>query len=479
MTTLNEEPEAHADEEAVRAAYHRQSEAQDRSHPFLGGIHTPLKEEFSLEDLPVTGRIPDALHGRYLRMGPNPARPDPRGYHWFGGDGMVHGLRLQGGRALWYRNRWIRSNALEEATGRPAAPGPRHGAADTVNTAIVNHAGVVLATVEAGSTPVSLDESLDVEVYYDFKGTLDGSYAPHPHRDPQTGELHAITYLATEPDHVRHVVVGPDGLVQRELKIPLPHGPSVHDMAITERFAIVLDLPVTFSQIAVEVDHSFPYRWNDAQQARVGLLPRRGGADDIVWIDIDPCWLFHTVNAYDLPDGRVVLDAIVYDEMFTGVPDGPTSNPRGLQRWTIDPVARTVEMETLDATPQEFPRIDERVTGRRHRFAYSLSLPQPYRPEFVGSGVILKNDLEAGILLRRDFGNGKIAGEFAFIARAPDAAEDEGWLIGFVVDPDAGATDLVILDAQDFEGPAVASVRVPHAIPAGFHGGWIATPHAG
>lgn len=49
--------------------------------------------------LVVTGTIPDHLDGRYLRNGPNPiAEIGPEIYHWFVGDGMVHGVRLRDGK---------------------------------------------------------------------------------------------------------------------------------------------------------------------------------------------------------------------------------------------------------------------------------------------------------------------------------------------------------------------------------------------
>ena len=57
---------------------------------------------------------------------------------------------------------------------------------------------------------------------------------------------------------------------------------------------------------------------------------------------------------------------------------------------------------------------------------------------------------------------------------SPEAGEDEGWLIGLVVDLAGETTDLVILDARDFEGAPVASIRLPHRVPPGFHGNWIA-----
>ena len=92
---------------------------------YLVGIHAPMRSELTLSDLPVTGAVPLALQGRYLKMGANPASADPAGHHWFLGDGMVHGIALRDGRAEWYRNRWVRSHLAAAALGQPAAPGPR------------------------------------------------------------------------------------------------------------------------------------------------------------------------------------------------------------------------------------------------------------------------------------------------------------------------------------------------------------------
>ena len=108
-----------------------------------------MKSELTIEDLPVTGRIPEVFNGRYLRLGPNPMKPDPANYHWFSGDGMVHGFRIEGGRALWYRNRWIRSEAVTKALGEQRTEGPRH-TFDIVNTNVFGFAGKTLGVVEAG-----------------------------------------------------------------------------------------------------------------------------------------------------------------------------------------------------------------------------------------------------------------------------------------------------------------------------------------
>ena len=158
---------------AALAALNRQRLPVPAENPFLTGIHTPMHEELTLTDLAVTGDIPAGLSGRYLRIGPNPVAPDPASYHWFIGDGMVHGVAIAQGKALWYRNRWIRSNEVATLRGTTPAPGPRHDF-DTVNTNVVAIGGRSFALVEAGSYPVELGETLDEQRYNPFDGTLAG-----------------------------------------------------------------------------------------------------------------------------------------------------------------------------------------------------------------------------------------------------------------------------------------------------------------
>lgn len=435
---------------------------------FLTGAHRPMTAELTITDLAVTGTIPATLDGRYLRIGPNPMNADPDNYHWFTGDGMIHGLKLEGGKALWYRNRWVRSEVVTAALGEPRTEGPRH-LFDTVNTNIIGFGGRTLGLVEAGSTPIEVGETLETLRYTDFDGTLGGSFTAHPHVDPLTGEMHGICYDAMNPNAIRYVVVTPEGKARRNVEIPVSHGPMIHDCALTQRFALILDLPVTFDMAAAMAGQGFPYRWNPAHQARIGLLPREGDAADIVWAETDPCYIFHVANAYDAADGTVILDVAVHETMFSDSKAGPDSKRTGLERWTIDPETRTIDRRVIDATPQEFPRPDERCFGLPYRYAYTMQMAGA----FLGAG-LLKHDLETGARQARDFGPNRHPGEFVFVPARPDAAEDEGWLIGLVIDLNDETSELVILDAQDFEGAPVATVKLPHRIPPGFHGNWVA-----
>jgi len=438
-------------------------------NPYLTGIHKPMDAELTLDELAVTGTIPAGLSGRYLRIGPNPVAPDPASYHWFIGDGMVHGLAIEGGRALWYRNRWIRSNAVAAARGVAPAPGPRLDF-DTVNTSVVAIGGRTFALVEAGAWPMELGETLDDQRSNPFDGTLHGAFSAHPHRDPRTGEHHAICYRGRDPGTIHHVVIDGAGRVTREEPIAVQHGPMIHDCAITDRYVIVLDLPVTFSMKTLIAGHGFPYRWNAAHPARVGLMPRHGTQADIVWCPIDPAFCFHVANAYDDADGRVVIDLCVYDRMFGDGAQGPDAVPRGLERWTCDPASGAVEIRTIDPAPQEFPGIDERFCGQPHRYAWGLALSGDH----AGATALYAHDLHAGTRQVHDFGAERYPGEFVFVPETPDSGEGEGWLIGFVIDLASETTDLAILDARDFTGPPVASIHLPHRVPPGFHGNWIA-----
>jgi carotenoid cleavage dioxygenase len=444
-------------------------------NPFLSGIHAPMTDELELTELAVTGQIPAGFDGRYMRIGPNPAgAPDPERYHWFTGDGMVHGLAIADGKALWYRNRWIRSEAVAKARGVEVAPGRRHSF-DTVNTNVVGIGGRIWALVEAGGYPVELSEDMETQASNPFDGTLAGAFSAHPHLDPRTGEMHAICYEGFQPGKLSHVVVDAQGKVVREEPIVLPHAPMIHDCAITERFVIVLDLPVTFSMAALSKGSTFPYNWNPEQPARIGLMPRGGSQKDIIWCPVEIGFAFHVVNAYDRADGKVVIDLCVYDSMFSDGAHGPDAQSRGLERWTVDPEARNVAVRTIDAAPQEFPRLDERRFGQTYRYAYTMALPSEPAARFLGESKLYRHDLETGARQVHDFGAGRVPGEFVFVPKAADSAEEEGWLVGLVIDTLSERTDLVILDTTRFAGEPQAMIHLPHRIPPGFHGNWIAS----
>jgi carotenoid cleavage dioxygenase len=440
---------------------------------YLQGNHAPVREEVTVAELEVTGTIPEHLDGRYLRNGPNPVvDPDPATYHWFVGTGMVHGMRLRDGRAEWYRNRWVRSADVAAALNEDPHPGPLHADMDfAANTHVIGHAGRTFAIVESGARPYELTDELDTVGPCDFDGTLPGGYTAHPQRDPATGELHAMSYFWGWGNQVQYSVLGVDGRIRRTVDIPVHGSPMMHDFSLTESHVVIYDLPVSFDMSKIERGHSLPYSWDPTYPARVGVMPRESDGSDVRWFDVEPCYVYHPLNAFD--DGeRIVLDVVRHPKMFATDHHGPNEGPPTLDRWTVDLAAGKVLEQRLDDRGQEFPRVDERLVGRRHRYGYAVSwvTDGDGQLDFADSGV-LKHDLAAQTTEVRQFGPGSEASEFVLVPNQPDAAEDEGVLMGYVYDPSVDRSGLVLLDAATLD--TVAQVHLPVRVPSGFHGSWI------
>jgi carotenoid cleavage dioxygenase len=441
---------------------------------YLQGRYAPIPGDVTATELEVIGTLPQELEGRYLRNGPNPVAPvDPATYHWFTGDAMVHGVRLRDGRADWYRARSVRSSRVSEALDEDPAPGERHGGMDTVNTNVIGLAGRTFALVEAGARPVELSYELDTLEHCDLGGTLPNGFTAHPKVDPVTGDLHALAYHWALP-HLQYVVIGADGLVRQVEPIEAPDGPLVHDCSITERWMVVYDLPVTFDLDVAMSGAGFPYAWNPGHPARIGLVPLGGRGADVRWFDVAPCYVFHPLNAHDDGD-KVVLDVVRYERMFDQQRLGPDDGAPNLWRWTIDTATGGVTEEQLSDQPFEFPRVDERLVGRPHRWAYGAQVARSGDGNDFGGGLV-RVDGKSGDVSVIDLGPGRTGGEWVMVPRHAEAAEDDGWLVSLVHDAAEDRSELVVLPAAEPSAGPVARVLLPTRVPAGFHGNWVPDP---
>ncbi|MDH4276482.1 MAG: carotenoid oxygenase family protein [Acidimicrobiia bacterium] len=442
---------------------------------YLAGNYAPVAEEVTAFDLAVVGELPAELNGRYLRNGPNPAgdvdvRSRHATHHWFTGDGMVHGIRLREGKAEWYRNRYVGSAGLSRLRGESDINGPNwSGIGFGPNTNVGGFAGRTWAMMEAGATPVELTYELETVARNDFDGTLPGAFTAHPKFDPDSGEMHAMVYAwAQWLDHVQYVIVGPDGRVSRTVDIGLPGMTMLHDMALTERYALVFDQPCTVD-LDLAFAGRFPFRWNPDYGNRVGLLPRNGDAADITWIDVPIGYSYHPMNSYDTVDGGVVVDLCVFDKMFDADILGPFENLPRLERWELDPARRTSSVTVIDESANEFPRTRGSLSTKPYRYGYCVGVSNEPGERWT----TIKHDLETGARHEFDHGPGRAAGEAVFVARDGGESEDDGWLLTFVHDQNEGSAEFVVLDARDFERGYVARVPLPQRVPFGFHGNWI------
>ncbi|MYW04559.1 carotenoid oxygenase family protein [Streptomyces sp. SID3343] len=422
--------------------------------PFhLTGNHAPVADERTDTDLRVTGVLPPQLTGSYLRNGPNPRKPSG---HWFLGDGMVHGVHLDAGRARWYRNRFVRTASFD--TGAPVhrPDGSRDLANGAANTHVVRHAGRTLALVES-SLPYELTDTLDTIGPHDFAGRLRTSMTAHPKTCPDTGELHFFGCGSIVAPYLTYHRADASGELVVTRDIEVSGSTMMHDFNLTAGHVVFMDLPVVFDLDRARAG-TMPYAWQESYGARLGVLRRDDPHGAVRWFEIDPCYVFHTLNAHDEGTDRIVLHVMRRTHLYKeGAPDSPAT----LWRWTIDLAAETVREEQLDDRPAEFPRIDDRHAGLPAQHGYAAT-----------EHALLRYDLSDGAVVAHEFGAGRTPGEASFVP-ADDRPGGPGWLLTYVYDAARDTSDLVVLDADDLAAEPVATVHLPCRVPFGFHGNWL------
>ena len=429
---------------------------------YMQGNFAPIETESTFDELEVVGEVPESLRGHFMRIGPNPIKGDPG--HWFFGDGMIHAVRLEDGRATGYRNRYVKTPSyLGEDIEMVGPDGQVNRHATTANTHIVEHADKLLALTES-AFPMEVTRDLDTVGAVDFDGVLKTSFTAHPKFCHKTGEMLAFGYSFLPPFLTYHRVDSKGKMVQSEA-IEVPGSTMMHDFAITENHVIFMDLPLVF-KLEEAMAGNMPYLWDETYGARLGIMPRNGGNADVNWVEIEPCYVVHTLNAFER-DGQIMLDASRYAEF----PDVSFDSSPGLMtRWTIDTASNTVKEETLDDRNCDFPRLDPRLEGQPNRFGYSTEFGD-------GAGLemkkLIKYDLEARSTEVHDFGRGVAPGEGVFAPAATDSGEDEGFILVMTRDENRQQSELQILDAQNFGGDPVAKIQIPVRVPAGFHGNWM------
>lgn len=468
-------------------------DASTTTNPFLQGNFAPVREEVTADDLTVVGKLPPEMDGMFVRNGPNPQFPPIKNYHVFEGDGMLHGVRIQNGRAS-YRNRYIRTPywKAERAAGRslfgsfldPPSVAMlvrlvRNGLKrlpmikNTANTALVCHDGRLLALWEGGEPHEIQLPDLDTVCTYNYGGKLKHQFTAHPKVDPATGEMLFFGYSMFKPS-VQYGVVSAQGEMAGITSIDIPRPVIMHDFAITPRHTIFIDVPLTVSFKRLLRGQPL-LKFEPERGARLGVLPRHGRGQDIKWFEVSPCYVFHTLNAYEDGDEVVLLAC-----RTEGFPDSffmpPTARAGDeppidkefapvVYRWRLNMKTGTAREEALDDVPTDFPRINERLAGSQTRYGYAFNVNE--------YNELLKYDFEQGRSERHGHGKMRIGGEGVFVPRPNATAEDDGWLVTYVHDEGSGTSELIVLEAQDFSAPPVARVMIPARVPYGFHGAWI------
>lgn len=456
-------------------------------NPYLMDGYAPVDTEIDADDLEVVGEIPADLNGLYVRNGPNPMFAPPGRYHWFDGDGMLHAIHFRDGTAS-YRNRWVRTLGLTgnqakgaerfggmmEPSHRNPPGGKYRGLKDTANTDVVFHNGNLVALWYLSGDPYLVDPvSLETRGREHWGGDRNGCVSAHAKVDETTGEFLFFDYGPGAP-YLWYGVVSATGELRHHVPVPLPAARLPHDMAITPKYSILMDLPLYADpQVYAQGRHRLVF--DQDLPARFAVIPRYGATTDVRWFEAEPCYIYHTMNAWE--DG----DTLVLDVCRTRRPAPPDRLLTGplaslleylrldaqWYRYRFDLRTGRTREEAMDDRNTEFPTINTTRLGRPSRYGYNIAIENGYTTLFDG---IVKYDLVTGDATRFDFGPGRFGSEAPFAPRG-GTAEDDGYLVSFVSNHEEGLSECVIVDAPTMT--EVGRVRIPQRVPHGFHGCWV------
>ena len=286
--------------------------------------------------------------------------------------------------------------------------------------------------------------------------------------------------------------------------------------------SLFFDFPLIFSPQQMATRGHFAYHFDKSAYARIGVMPRHGtSAAQIKWFDVDPCFMFHVSNAYEERDAdgntTVVVFGCRFEDFNLTLRDIDTdylAESQTYHEWRLPlgkwdgsaggigadaAAARTasssskgfpvaLEREVLPFAC-DFPAIHPARVGRRHRFAWLPRMATTTGPAAPLMDRVVKYDHEGGRVVGEiAFGPGRYGGECVYVPRPrpgdaggawpppppPSGAdEDDGWLITFIYDQHAKASEFVVFDARTMASEPVAVVALPQRVPYGFHGTWI------
>ncbi|WP_460062547.1 carotenoid oxygenase family protein [Streptomyces sp. YKOK-I1] len=475
------------------------------------GYFAPSRIEADVYDLEVEGEIPRDLDGAFLRNAADAQYPPNHPLDIFlNGDGMVTKIRIKDGHAD-LQTRFVRTERfVAERKARRSLVGAYRNwytddpsvagiqADNNANTAIVWHAGKMLALKEAG-LPYELDpHTLETKGIYDFNGQITGkTFTAHPKIDPRTGQMIAFSYFPSgRPDNdIMLFEIDPKGQVTRTEQFIAPYSSSVHDWIVTRDHLIFTFGPFIADAERLKTEPQY-FMWDPRERSHIAVIPREEGVAGIKWFGVDEVIMEgHTINGWSNDDGTITLEhSVAASGWFSQFPKTATGEeipeaPPFMERWVLDlrhgsdsPVMDGGNQHTASRLwqfPADFPRIDPRAIMSKHRHTW-LGTFNPTLgplPEFGPMGPpfnsIVHLDSETGKQTSYYPGENSAPEESVFVPRNDDADEGEGYLMALVSRRNEMRTDFVILDAQDVGAGPIATVRIPFRLRYGFHGTWI------
>lgn len=480
---------------------------------YLEGNFGPVDEFGPKRGLSVKGDLPECLNGEFVRVGPNPRWKPIAGYHWFDGDGMLHGVRIKDGNAT-YVSRYVRTARYLQEQYWGGSKFRKIGdlvgirgfvalglfelrkafgildvsyGSGTANTALVYHNGNLLSLNE-GDKPYAVrvleDGDLETAALLDYDKKLDHTFTAHPKLDPVTGELFTFGYQVDAPPYVKYRVVSKDGVMSDPVVITVSGPIMMHDFAITENYAIFMDLPLYLNAKEMVTKNAQAFAFDATKPARFGVLPRYAKDESLIrWFELSTCMIFHNANAWEEGDEVVLVSCRIPSIDLNAVSEYTDEKSKAFvnELWEYRFNVKTggATERQLGKLQSDFPRVNDEYIGRKNRYVfaslfqgataiigvvkYDLSKePELTKPKFTPGGSV------AAVFLH---GSRRFGSEPVYVPKKPgmEVEEDDGYLLNFVYDENTGISEMVVIDAKTMSPDPVAVVELPTRVPFGFH----------
>ena len=222
--------------------------------------------------------------------------------------------------------------------------------------------------------------------------------------------------------------------------------------------------------------HASPTAGTTTTAPASGVLPREGTAADVRWFEVDPCYVFHPLNAYDDGD-RVVLDVVRHPKHVRApTTRARTRAPPTLWRWTVDLASGSVSEEQLDDRARSSRASTSGWSAGRTATATAATLDDGDGLGFDGSRVAQARPRDRDAPRRTTSGPAGRPARRCSCRPLADAAEDDGWVMSFVYDAaDRPQRPRRSWPPRTSAASPVADVHLPARVPFGFHGNWVPT----
>ncbi|MEO6388686.1 MAG: carotenoid oxygenase family protein [Croceibacterium sp.] len=452
------------------------------------GFNSPTRFDGSVYDCEVSGTIPADLHGTFYRMQCDFAYPTlPNDWMTgFNGDGHVSMFRFKDG-SVDYTGRYVMTDRLiaERAARRrlfgvyrnrltddPSVANIDRGAA---NTHIYWHAGKMMVLKE-DSLPYLVDpHTLETKGRWDFHGKFEStSMSAHPKIDPVTGDMICYGYQAKGDlsDDIAVYVVGPDGHVKKDVWFKAPYVGIVHDIAITRKHIVIPVIALVTSLERLQSGEPM-WDWQPSYPTMVAILPRDGDARDIRWFKGPSRNTLHFNNAVDVGN-TIQMDLPVSDEQRM---------PSQIKRWTFDLNSKddSFKEEVISTTNGPLVRMNDKYLSMPYEYCYAghqdASRPvDTLRAPGLGgraTNTYQRVNVNTGETSSFFVGSVQSLQEPIFAPRENARDESDGYVMGVASNYAEMKSELVIVDAQDMEAGAIATVKLPFRLRPGTHGNWL------